>query len=218
MDLSFQTSLLHSRFQFCLNIILSVLYYTVLCYSILCNTMLCYVILCYATLFYSILQHTIHYCTNTNILFILEGCVSLSDFRHYLVPKVPKFLGRMYLSTNRFQFIFCSSDHLNQEKICYSFQQLITQKTKMRLHQSLNNPREQPEAVLTEVQVEYQEKILHQEDGQALEQALRGSGFGTTPARVQEASGQHSQTLKLSAEPGVGLSAPCGSLQTWDIL
>lgn len=69
-----------------------ILCFTILSYSILCSIMLCYAILCYAILFYNILQCTIHYCTKANILFILERCFSPSDFRHYLVPKVLKFL------------------------------------------------------------------------------------------------------------------------------
>ena len=57
----------------------------------------------------------------------------------------------------------------------------------------------------------------------ALEKAPQGNSHGTELARVQETSGQHSQTYDLifgwsCVEPGVGLSDPCGSLPTWDIL
>ena len=74
-----------------------------------------------------------------------------------------------------------------------------------------------------EVQVGYQEKILHQEGSWAMEQASQGSGHGTKPAGVQYAVGQHSQTHSLFfgwffEDPGVGLNDPCGSLPTQDVL
>ena len=53
------------------------------------------------------------------------------------------------------------------------------------------------EAVTGDVQAEYQEKVLHQEGGGTLEQAPRESGHGTELARVQEVSGQPSQTYGL---------------------
>ena len=74
-----------------------------------------------------------------------------------------------------------------------------------------------------EVQDRYQEKVLHQEAGQALRQAPRGSGHGIELARVQEASGQHSQSCGLifgwsCVEPGVGLDSLYGFLPSQDIL
>jgi len=45
------------------------------------------------------------------------------------------------------------------------------------------------EAVSGAVQIGHQDKVLHGEGGQSLEQALRGSGHGTTPVRVQGVSG-----------------------------
>ena len=71
-----------------------------------------------------------------------------------------------------------------------------------------------------EGRVRYQEKVLHQEGAWALEQPLQGSGLA---ARVQEASGQHSQTYSLifglpCVKPGVQQDDPCGSLPASDIL
>lgn len=65
----------------------------------------------------------------------------------------------------------------------------------------------------------YQKKVLHQEVGQALEQAPHG----TQPARVQEAFEQCSQIppiyLFIGAwsfgHPEVGIDGPCESLTTW---
>ena len=78
-------------------------------------------------------------------------------------------------------------------------------------------------ATIGEAQVEYQEKVLHQEWGQAVEQPPQGSGNGTELAGVQEVSEQCSQTYNLISgwscvEPGVGLDDPYGSIPTQDIL
>ena len=66
-------------------------------------------------------------------------------------------------------------------------------------------------------------KVLHRDGGWALGQAPQGSGHSSEPAAVQETFGQCSQTNGLifgwsCVEPGVGLSDPCGSFTTQDIL
>lgn len=51
-----------------------------------------------------------------------------------------------------------------------------------------------------EVQVEYQEKVLHQLGGRAPEQASQGTGHDTKFPRVQEASTQCSKSYDLIFE------------------
>jgi len=53
------------------------------------------------------------------------------------------------------------------------------------------------EAVSGEVQIGHQEKVLHWEGGQSLEQAPQGSSDSTKPVRVQGASGRCSSSCGL---------------------
>lgn len=75
------------------------------------------------------------------------------------------------------------------------------------------NQRKQYGSVSGKGQVRCQEKVLYQEGGLVLEQALRGSGHGTKPAGIQEALGlcfqKYGLNFELCMEPGVGFDSPC---------